>query len=55
LVQNGALKLRLLQDVDASVLEDGAMLQYSANHDKFVTRTEIITTTGTLTMNGGEY
>ena len=55
LVQNGALKLRLLQDVDASVLEDGAMLQYSANHDKFVTRTEIITTTGNLTMNGGEY
>jgi len=31
------------------------MLQYSASHDKFVTRTEIITTTGTLTMNGGEY
>lgn len=56
-VVNGQLQLKLLSDVDTVTegLNDGAMLQYRASDQKFVTRNEIITTTGNLTMNGGEY
>ena len=56
-VVNGQLQLKLLADVDTVTegLNDGAMLQYISSDQKFVTRNEIITTTGNLTMNGGEY
>jgi len=53
--QNSTLQLKLLGDVDAANVEDGAMLQYRASDGKFVTRNEIITTTGTLTFNCGNY
>ena len=33
----------------------GALLQYRSSDGKFVTRTEIVTTTGTLTFNGGTF
>ena len=51
-VTNSTLKLRLLQDVDASSLKDGSMIQYSSSSDKFVVRDEITTTTGLITLNG---
>ena len=53
--QNTQLKLALLGDVDTTTLEDGAMIQYRASDGKFVTRTEIITTTGTLLFNCGRF
>ena len=43
------------QDVDVSSLQDGALLQYRASDGKFVTRTEIVTTTGTLLFNCGNF
>ena len=49
------LKLRLLNDVDASQLKDGSMIQYSSSSDKFVVRDEITTTTGSITLNGGNF
>jgi len=56
-VQNSALQLKLLGDVDTTTegLIDGSLLQYRSSDQKFVTRTNIITTTGNLTLNGGEY
>ena len=45
------LQLKLLGDVDTTELDDGALLQYRASDGKFVTRTEIVTTTGTLLFN----
>ena len=54
-LQNSSLSLKLLGDVDATDLNDGALLQYRASDGKFVTRNEIITTTGTLTFNGGSF
>ena len=54
-VQNSSLSLKLLGDVDATDLNDGALLQYRASDGKFVTRNEIVTTTGTLTFNGGSF
>jgi hypothetical protein len=53
--QNSALKLSLLNDVDISGIADGAILQYRASDQKFFTTTNVITTTGNLTLNGGEY
>ena len=53
--QSQTLKLRLLQDVDASSLKDGSMIQYSSSSDKFVVRDEITTTTGSITLNGGNF
>ena len=44
---NSTLQLKLLGDVDTTELDDGALLQYRASDGKFVTRTEIVTTTGT--------
>jgi len=44
-----------LGDVDTSSLEDGAILQYRSSDAKFVARTEIVTTTGTLTLNAGAF
>jgi hypothetical protein len=54
-VQNSSLSLKLMGDVDATDLNDGALLQYRASDGKFVTRNEIVTTTGTLTFNGGQF
>jgi len=45
----------LLGDVDTTSLNDGAILQYRSSDGKFVTRTEIVTTTGTLTLNAGAF
>ena len=53
--QNTQLKLALLGDVDTTTLEDGSMIQYRASDGKFVTRTEIVTTTGTLLFNCGSF
>ena len=53
--QNSSLQLKLLGDVDTTTLNDGAILQFRASDSKFVTRTEIVTTTGTLTLNAGTF
>ena len=52
---NSSLKLSLLGDVNSSTLNDGALIQYDASTEKFVTRNELETTTGTLTFNGGQF
>ncbi len=54
-LQNGALKLALLQDVVTTGIEDGALLQYRASDEKFVARTELETTTGTIIFNAGNF
>ena len=48
-------RLRGLSDVDSSSLNDGALLQYDASTDKFKTRNEVDTTSGTLVFNGGNF
>ena len=48
-------RLRSLSDVDSSSLDDGALLQYDASSDKFKTRNELDTTSGTLVFNGGNF
>ena len=48
-------RLRSLTDVDSSTLTDGALIQYDASSDKFKTRNELETTTGTLVFNGGNF
>ena len=52
---NSAIQLKLLGDVDTTTLDDGALLQYRSSDGKFVTRTEIITSTGTLLFNCGSF
>ena len=52
---NATLQLKLLNDVDTTELNDGALLQYDASSDKFVTRNSLDTTTGTLVFNGGNF
>ena len=52
---NSAIQLKLLGDVDTTNLDDGALLQYRSSDGKFVTRTEIITSTGTLLFNCGSF
>ena len=54
-LQNNALKLALLQDVITTGIEDGALLQYRASDEKFVARTELETTTGTIIFNAGNF
>lgn len=44
-----------LNDVNATSLEDGALIQYDSATDKFVTKTIIETNTGTLRLNGGNF
>jgi len=44
-----------LNDVNTSSLEDGALIQYDSATDKFITKNELETTTGTLTFNGGAF
>ena len=53
--QNSSLQLKLLGDVDTTSLEDGAILQYRSSDAKFVTRNDLVTTTGTLTINSGSF
>lgn len=48
-------RLRSLSDVNSTSLADGALLQYDASTDKFITKTEISTETGTITFNGGSF
>ena len=48
-------RLRGLSDVDSTTLTDGALLQYDASSDKFKTRNELDTTSGTLVFNGGNF
>ena len=48
-------RLRGLSDVDATSLTDGALIQYDASTDKFKTRNELDTTSGTLVFNGGNF
>jgi len=50
-----ANSLRSLTDVNATTLTDGALIQYDATTDKFTTRNELQTTTGTITFNGGNF
>jgi hypothetical protein len=44
-----------LSDVNASNLTDGALIQYDASTQKFTTRNELSTTTGTIKFNGGNF
>jgi len=48
-----ATSLRTLSDVDASTLQDGALIQYDAGTDSFTTRNVIETETGELRLTGG--
>jgi len=50
-----ANSLRSLTDVNATTLSDGALIQYDLSTDKFITKTEISTETGTITFNGGSF
>lgn len=50
-----AKNLTSLNDVNATTLEDGSILQYDATSRKFVTRTDIKTQSGTLKLNGGNF
>jgi hypothetical protein len=54
-IQNSALSLKLLNDVVTTGIEDGALLQYRASDEKFVARTELETTTGTIIFNAGNF
>jgi len=47
--------LTSLNDVNATTLEDGSILQYDATSRKFITRTNIQTLSGTLKLNGGNF
>ena len=44
-------------DVDTTSfgLDDGSLLQYSASTEKWIARTELDTTTGTIVFNGGSF
>ena len=53
--QNSSLQLKLLGDVDTTSLNDGAILQFRSSDSKFVARNELVTTTGTLTLNAGAF
>ena len=44
-----------LNDVNATSLEDGALIQYDAATDKFITKINITTETGTLRLSGGNF
>jgi hypothetical protein len=52
---SGSLTFKGLNDVNVTSLADGALIQYDANTDKFTTRNELETTTGTLRFNGGQF
>ena len=50
-----AQSFRNLSDVDTTTLSDGALIQYDASTQKFTTKTEISTESGTITFNGGAF
>ena len=50
-----AQTFKALNDVNVTTLEDGALIQYDASTDKFVTKTTIETTTGSLRLSGGNF
>ena len=52
---SAAQTFKRLTDVNVTNLSDGALIQYDAATDKFVTRNELQTTTGTITFNGGNF
>jgi phage baseplate assembly protein gpV len=52
---SAAQTFKRLTDVNVTNLSDGALIQYDAATDKFVTRNELETTTGTITFNGGAF
>ena len=54
-LQSNVNKFVGLSDVNASTLDDGAMIQYDDTIKKFVTRTEIKTESGNLILNGGTF
>ena len=54
-IQSNVNKFVGLSDVNASTLNDGAMIQYDDNSKKFVTRTDIKTESGNLILNGGTF
>ena len=54
-LQSNVNKFTGLSDVNASTLDDGAMIQYDDNTKKFVTRTEIKTERGNVILNGGTF
>lgn len=54
-LSNATLQLKLLGDVEMGSATDGALLQYRQSDGKFVARNEIITTTGSLTINAGSF
>ena len=52
---SAAQTFKALNDVNVTTLEDGALIQYDATSDKFITKTTIETTTGTLKLSGGNF
>lgn len=48
-------KLNNLEDVNASTLADGALLQYDDTTKKWTSRNEIKTESGNLILNGGTF
>lgn len=44
-----------LSDVDASSVQDGAMIQYNDSTEKFEITNRIETTTGEIRLNGGTF
>lgn len=50
-----AQTFKALNDVNVTTLEDGALIQYNASSDKFVTTTTLSTETGTLKLSGGNF
>ena len=44
-----------LSDVDASSVQDGALIQYSATSEKFEITNRIETDTGEIRLNGGTF
>ena len=54
-IQSNVNKFVGLSDVNASTLDDGAMIQYDDTSKKFITRTEIKTESGNLILHGGTF
>ena len=52
---SAAQTFKRLTDVNVTNLSDGALIQYDAATDKFVTRNELNTSTGPMTFNGGAF
>jgi phage baseplate assembly protein gpV len=48
-------KLNRLQDVNVTSLSDGALLQYDDTTKKWTSRSDILTESGNLILNGGTF